>query len=139
ALLSEYTFTEKSSEARLDGSGAVKKLRTSVYEVYPSDAPGKMYRRLVARDGKPLDAKALADQDRKQEERAERRRLQRENESPADREKRLDKEEAEKKKEREIVNELFRMDELVMEARETIDGRSTIRVAFRPRAGYRPA
>ena len=138
-LLADYTFTERSSEARLDSSGGVKKLKTSVYEVYPSEAPGKMYRRLIARDGKPLPAKDLAVQDKEQEDRAERRRLRLENETPADKEKRLAKEEAEKRKEREIVDELFRMDELVMEGRETIDGRSTILVAFRPRTGYKPA
>jgi hypothetical protein len=138
-LLADYTFTERSSEARLDSSGGVKKLKTSVYEVYPSEAPGKMYRRLIARDGKPLPPKDLAAQDKEQEDRAERRRLRLENETPADKEKRLAKEEAEKKKEREIVEELFRMDELVMEGREAIDGRSTIRVSFRPRPGYKPA
>lgn len=138
-LLSEYTFTEQQTQRRLDGKGGVKKTKTELYEVYPSDAPGKMYRRLIARDGKPLDPKDLAAQDREQEERAERRRLRLENETPEDREKRLAKEEAEKKREREIVNELFLMDELAMEARQTIDGRSTIRISFKPRPGYRPA
>ena len=136
-LLAEYTFTETSSEARLDSSGGVKKVKTSVYQVYPSDAPGKMYRRLVFRDGKPLDPKELAEQDRKQEERAQRRRLERENETPAEREKRLAKIEAEKKREREIVDGIFVMDDLVMEGREPIDGRGTICVAFRPRPGYK--
>jgi hypothetical protein len=138
-LLADYTFTEQQIQKRLDSKGGVKKTKTEIYEVYPSEAPGKMYRRLIVRDGKPIDPKELAAQDKKQEDRAERRRLRLENETPADREKRLAKEEAEKKKEREIVDELFRMDELVMEGRETIDGRSTILVAFRPRPGYKPA
>lgn len=138
SLLSEYTFTEKHTEARLDGSGGVKKMKTAVYEVYPSDAPGRMYRRLIERDGKPIDPKELAEQDRKQEERAEKRRLELENETPAEREKRLAKEEASRQKERAIVDELFRMDELVIEGRETIDGRSALRISFRPRPDYTP-
>ena len=138
ALIADYTFTEKNTELRLDSRGGVKKTKTATYEVYPSEGPGKMYRRLVSRDGKPLDEKELAAQDRKQEERAERRRLRLQNETPADRDKRLAKDEAEKKKEREIVDELFRMDELVLEGREPIDGRSTILISFKPRPGYTP-
>ena len=139
ALLADYTFTEKHSEARLDSHGAIKKMKTAVYEVYPSEAPGKMYRKLIVRDGKPVDPKELAAQDKEQEDRAEKRRLRLENETPGDKEKRLAKEEGDKQKEREIVEELFKMDELVMEGRETIDGRGTIVVSFRPRPGYKPA
>ena len=137
-LLAEYTFTERHTEARLDGDGGVKKMKTALYEVYPSDAPGKMYRRLIARDGKPIDPKELAEQDKKQEERAERRRQQLENETEADREKRLAKEEANRQKERAIVDEIFRMDDLVIQGRETIDGRSALRISFRPRPDYKP-
>ena len=50
-LLDQYTFSETFTEKRLDGKGAVKKAKTEVYEVYPSLEPGKMYRRLIARDG----------------------------------------------------------------------------------------
>jgi hypothetical protein len=138
-LIADYTFTEKNTEMRLNSKGGVKKTKTATYEVYPSEGPGRMYRRLVARDGKPLDEKELAAQDREQEARAERRRLRLQNETQADRDKRLAKDEAEKKKEREIVNELFRMDDLVLEGREPIDGRSTILISFKPRPGYKPA
>jgi hypothetical protein len=138
-LIADYTFTEKNTELRLDSKGGVKKTKTATYEVYPSEGPGKMYRRLVARDGKPLDEKDVAAQDKEQEARAERRRLKLENETQADRDKRLAKREAEKKKEREIVDELFKMDELVLEGRESIDGRSTILISFKPRPGYKPA
>jgi len=138
-LIADYTFTEKNTEMRLDSRGGVKKTKTATYEVYPSEGPGKMYRRLVARDGKPLDQNELAKEDKEQAARAERRRLRLENETPADRAKRLAKDEAEKKKEREIVEELFRMDELVLEGRESIDGRSTILISFKPRPGYKPA
>jgi hypothetical protein len=138
-LMAEYTFTEKNTEMRLNSRGGVKKLKTATYEVYPSEGPGKMYRRLIARDGKPIDEKELAAQDKEQEARAERRRLRLQNETPADRDKRLAKGEAEKKREREIVDELFRMDELVLEGREDIDGRSTILISFKPRPAYKPA
>ncbi|MGH9398962.1 MAG: hypothetical protein ACRD00_01240 [Thermoanaerobaculia bacterium] len=137
ALLAEYTFTEKHTEMRLNSHGGVKKTKTAVYEVYPSDTPGKMYRRLVARDGKLLAPTELAAQDKQQEERAEKRRIRREKETPEEREKRLARQEEQKRREREIVDEVFNMDDLVMERRETIDGRSTIQIAFQPRPGYK--
>lgn len=138
-LIADYTFTEKNTEMRLDSRGGVKKTKTATYEVYPSEGAGKMYRRLIARDGKPLEEKELAAQDKEQEARAERRRLRLQNETPAERDKRLAKAEAAKKKERDIVDELFRMDELVLEGRESIDDRSTILISFKPRPGYKPA
>src|SRR5438309_5589313 len=70
-LVERYTFTERFTERRLDSRGAVKKVRTETYEVYPSAEPGKMYRRLIARDGKPLPDAELAEQDKKQKARAE--------------------------------------------------------------------
>src|SRR5215470_9293453 len=72
-LLEQYTFTEKYTERKLNGKGAVKETRSETYEVYPSLEPGKMYRRLIAREGVPLSEKELAEQDRKQEAKAEKR------------------------------------------------------------------
>ncbi len=137
-LLEKYTFTEKRIENRLDGKGAVKKTKTETFEVYPSAEPGKMYRRLVARDDVPLSPDELAEEDRKQEARTERSERRLAVEDAVEREKRLAKEEEERRQEKEAIDELFRMDNLVMEGRETIDGRSTIVIAFSPRPGYRP-
>ena len=67
ALLEQYTFTEKRTERRMDGKGDVKKIKSETYEVYPSAEPGKMYRRLVARDDVPVPKAELDAQDRKQE------------------------------------------------------------------------
>jgi hypothetical protein len=137
-LLAEYTFLEKHIENKLDGKGTVKASKTEVYEVYPSSKPGRIYRRLVMVDGKPVDPKDLAEADRKQEEKSERRRLARENETPEQRQRRLEKEQENLRKEREIVEELFRMDEIEVAGREILNGRSTILVTFRPRPGFRP-
>jgi hypothetical protein len=137
-LLEQYTFTEKRTERRLDGEGAVKKTKTEIFEVYPSAEPGDLYRRRIARDGVPIPAEELAEEDRKQAERAEKAERKLAAEDAAERARRLVKKEEDLRQEREVVDELFRMDDLVMEGREMIDGRPTIVIAFSPRPGYKP-
>jgi hypothetical protein len=134
-LLSEYTFLEKHVETKLDSKGDVKSTKLELFEVYPSSKPGRIYRRLVMLNGKPVDPKELAEADRKQDEKSEKRRLELENETAEQRQRRLDED---LRQEREIVEELFRMDDIAVAGRETLDGRSTILVTFRPRPGYRP-
>jgi hypothetical protein len=135
ALLEQYTFTETYTEKRLDGGGAIKKAKTETYEVYPSTEPRKLYRRLVARDGKPISEKELAERDRKQEEKIARREARRAAETEAARSAR----EAEnQRKEREVIDEVFRMDDIRITGRETIDGRPTIVVEYAPRPGFKP-
>ena len=138
ALLEQYTFTEKRIEKRLDGSGGVKKIKTETFEVYPSAEPGKMYRRLVARDDVPVPANELAAQDRKQEERTELAEKRRAAEDDAARTRRAAQEAQERREEQEVVDEVFRMDDIRVEGRETLNGRTTVIVSFGPRPGYKP-
>jgi hypothetical protein len=137
-LLSEYTFLEEHVQTKLDAKGAVKSTKRETYEVYPSSNPGRIYRRLVAVDGKPIDPKDLAEADRKQEERTERRRLARENETPEQQERRRQRHADNLRKEKAIVEELFEMDDIRVVGREMLNGRSTVVVTFRPRAGFKP-
>jgi hypothetical protein len=137
-LMAEYTFNEKHVQSKLDRKGGVKTRRTEIYEVYPSEQPGRIYRRLVQVDGKPVDPKDLAEADRKNDERAERRRLARENETPEDARRREQKEQENRRKEREVVEELFQMDDIQVAGREMLGGRSAILVTFRPRSGFKP-
>ncbi len=134
-LLDQYTFTEVFKESRLDSHGGVKKTTTEVYEVYPSTQPRKIYRRLVARDGAPLSEAELAEQDRKQEEKTERREQRIASQDDATRQAHEDEK---RRKERAVVDEIFRMDDIGVVGRETVDGRPTIIVSFTPRPGYRP-
>ncbi len=135
ALLEQYTFTETYTENRVDGRGGVKKSKTETYEVYPSTEPRKLYRRLVARDGKPLSANELAEQDKQQEERIAHREARRASQTEAQRAAR----EAEKqRKEREVIDEVFRMDEFRITGRELVDGRPTIVIEFEPKRDYKP-
>ncbi|HEY4230222.1 MAG TPA: hypothetical protein VGO79_08610, partial [Thermoanaerobaculia bacterium] len=77
----------------------------------------------------------LAEQDRKQEEKTELREQKIASQDEATRQAR----EAEKKrKERAVVDEIFRMDDIGVVGRETVDGRPAIIVSFTPRSGYKP-
>jgi hypothetical protein len=138
ALLEQYTFTEKRIEKRLDGSGGVKKIKTETFEVYPSAEPGKMYRRLVARDDVPVPASELAVQDKKQEERTELSERKRAAEDDAARARRAAQEEQERREEQEVVDEVFRMDDIRVEGRENLNGRPTVIISFAPKPGYKP-
>jgi len=137
-LLEQYTFTEKRTEKRLDASGAVKRVKSETYEVYPSAEPGQMYRRLVARDDVPIPAKELAAEDQKQQQRTELSEKKRAEEDDTARARRLQKEEEEEREERAVVDEVFRMDDIRVEGRETLNGRPTIVISFQPKPGYRP-
>ncbi|HEY7573662.1 MAG TPA: hypothetical protein VIB08_00700 [Thermoanaerobaculia bacterium] len=137
-LLSEYTFLEKHVQTKLDAKGGVKSTKTETYEVYPSSNPGRIYRRLVAIDGKPVDPKDLAESDRKQDEKTERKRLARENETPDQKERRSQRQADNLRKEKAIVEELFQMDDIRVVGREMLNGRSTVLVTFHPREGFKP-
>ena len=137
-LLADYTFTERHTETKLDAKGRPKSTRSEIYEVYPSTRPGRLYRRLVTVDGKPVDPKELAAEDRKHDEKMEKRRIALENETPDQKAERLRKEQEELQRERDVVEELFRMDEIRVAGRQMVDGRSTVLVTFRPRPGFKP-
>jgi hypothetical protein len=136
-LLAEYTFMEKHVENKVDSKGRVKSSKTELYEVYPSTKLGRLYRRLVAVDGKPVDAAELAKEDRKHDAKMEKRRLDLENETPEQKQKRLEKEAERESREREVVEELFRMDDIQIAGREVLDGRRAVLVTFRPRPGFK--
>ena len=123
-ILDQYTFTEVFKESRLDSSGGVKKSKTEVYEVYPSNLPGKTYRRLISRDGKALSEAELAEQDRKQEEKTDKRERRL---AAEDEQKRAARLEEEKRKEKAVVDEIFRMSEATSDRNETQPSRRTPR------------
>lgn len=128
-LLEEYTFTESRTERRFDAKGRVKEEKHEVYEVYPSARPRLTYRKLVARNGSPLPADELAEQDRDYEKKVARA-------TGAAAEAKREKRRVERaRREREIVDELFRVLDVAVQGREVLDGRSTVVVTFSPRPG----
>ncbi len=138
ALLSQYTYIEKSVEKTLDGSGNVKKIEEEVREIYPSVIPELSYERLILRNGKPVSAKELEKSDREHDKKVEdyERRLQRERKSA--REERLAKEAEARRKEEAILEELFQLYRIDMLRREMMEEQPAILFEFRPRPDFKP-
>jgi hypothetical protein len=131
-LIDQYTFTERQTQRRMDGKGSVKKVTSALYEVYPSPEPGHTYRKLIARDGKPLTTEELADEDRKQQKKEEK--FSAALTKPDDPDRAAAKAER-RLKEKETIEELFRVYDIAIVGREPVEGRSTIVLTFGPRAG----
>lgn len=137
-LLSQYTFLEKSTQLHLEKNGKIKKTEERLAEVYPSLEPGRSYRRLIAQDGKPVDAKELEKEDRKHDRKMQELFRKRENESARDKEKRLAREAEERRKEGLLIDELFQLYDIQMDAREIMEGHPVIRLSFRARPNAKP-
>lgn len=134
-LVDQYTFNEKRMERRYDAAGKVKEVTLELYEVYPSPNPGRTYRKLVERNGRPLPTKEIEEQERKQLAR-----MERDAADPAAAARRREKKQAEfRRREQQVVDELFQIYEITITGRETLEGRPAIVVAFRPRLEVRPS
>jgi hypothetical protein len=128
-LLDQYTFTERHVEKQLDDRGAVKKVLTETYEVYPSAEPGHTYRKLVERDGKPLAASELEKEDRKHDAKLANA------EASGEHEARMA---ALRKKEQTFLDEIFRLYDFRMVGREMLEGRPTIVLSYAAREDFKP-
>ncbi len=129
-VLKNYTYQQRNTQKRLDKNGRVKKIDTSLYEVFPEGNAGLSYHRLVEKDGKRVSESELKKQDREYEKRRaskEKKRLKRDPEAEAKAE----------REEKEAIEEAFRVFEIVMEGRETIRGRPAIRFSFKPKPGMK--
>jgi hypothetical protein len=130
-LLDQYTFTEKQTQRRMDGKGSLQKITTALFEVYPSPEPGHTYRKLIARDGRPLTAEELAAEDRKQQKKEAK--FSAALTKPDDPDRAAAKAER-RLKESQTIEELFRVYDITVVGREAVEGRSAIVLAFAPRA-----
>ncbi len=71
----QYAYTEESTNFAFDKAGKPVQNGAAVWEVIFVE--GLEYKKLISRDGKPLDAKELAKEDKKMQQTAEERRKQR--------------------------------------------------------------
>jgi len=123
-----YSYRERRTDIHTNPFGRLGTGGTSVFEVYPSPVRSLTYRRLVARDGVPVAARELAEQDRAYRERAAGAKGRTEEESERARQRR-------RRAIEDVINALdFRIDR-----RETHDGMSAIVMVFKPRMAATPA
>jgi hypothetical protein len=133
-----YTYVERRRDVKISTFGKVMVGPLRTFEVYPSNQPGRTYKRLIAIDGKPLPAGELAQRDevhrRNVLAEVERART----ETPAARKARLAKE-AEERRERELIaNDAFAIFQATVVGRETIDGQAVVVLYIAPRKNVTP-
>jgi hypothetical protein len=137
-LQQAYTYLERRRDVKITGLGKVTVGPLRTFEVYPSNQPGRTYKRLVAVDGKPLPPAELArrDEEHRRNVLAE---VEREKtESPAARKARQAKEAQERRERDAIVDDAFAIFEATAIGREPIDGQATVVLWLTPRRNATP-
>jgi hypothetical protein len=138
SLQSSYSYVETRHERKLDGSGRVTSESVKVIENYPGLPGEPRWERLISEDGKPVPAKDLDKQDRERREKAEEyaRRLA----SQPDKERARQTRDGNKARREmaETVDDIFRVYDIRMMGRESIDAHDTIRFTLTPRPNANP-
>jgi hypothetical protein len=133
---SGYMFIERRSEQKLDGSGQPKEESLKVYEVYPGLPGQDRYRRLIEENGKPVPQDKLARQDRERQKEVES--YARKLSTSAERQRDTQQREKERRQYSAAVDDLFRIYDIHMVRRESIEGRDTIFATLVPKNGVKP-
>jgi hypothetical protein len=129
-LLSDYTYTEREVDQKVDGQGKVKSTESKTYDVMEID--GEQVQRVVQKDDKPLDAKEAAKEDEKVQKIIDKRK----NESDEERQKRLEKEEKDREENRKFVRDVADAYTFTLVGTEQIGGRDAWVIAGEPRPGF---
>jgi hypothetical protein len=133
---SGYMFLERRVEQKVDASGKLKDEAVKVFEVFPGLPGESRYRRLIEENGKPLSADKLEKQDREHQKDVEAYVRSLTDVSKSQKAKR--ELEAERRKYAAAVDDLFRIYDIRMVRRETVEGHDTIFATLTPKAGARP-
>jgi hypothetical protein len=133
---SGYTFLERRIEQRLDASGRSTSEAVKVFEVYPGLPGEDRYRRLIEEGGRPVAPDKLAQQDRSRlkEVEAYAQKLS----SAPEREKAARDREKERRRYATAIDDIFRIYDIHMVGRDSIDGHDTIVATLAPRADAKP-
>ncbi len=137
-LLSQYTFTERVSLRTLGKDGTTRKTEERIYEVYPSVEEELTYRKLISRDGKPVSAKELEEQEREQDKKLEKYRRRLEHHGPEGEASIDAKDDRARREEEKVLDEILDIYDVAMLGRTMEGQHSAIILSFQPRRTYRP-
>jgi hypothetical protein len=132
AAARNYTFLQRQETRKLDGAGRVKDTESLTYDVTLQE--GSPYRRLVARDDKPLSEK---DQ-REEQEKLRRSNEIRSHETPEQREQRIADWHRKQEDQRKPLKELPDAFDFRLLPNEAIDGAECWVIEASPKPGYKP-
>ena len=135
-----YAFKERRTDVHTNPFGRIGTGGTRLFDVYPSPDPELTYRRLIERDGAPVDVRDLADQDRDYEERVADVRQQSASRRDEERRRRdEDAEDAEDASRRKtMIEDVVDALQFTFEGPAVHDGVPALVVSFSPRPGARP-
>ncbi|MEO5822837.1 MAG: hypothetical protein ABIT71_20210, partial [Vicinamibacteraceae bacterium] len=137
-LQQAYTYLERRRDVKVTGLGRITVGPLRTFEVYPSNQPGRTYKRLIAVDGTPLPPADLArrDDEHRRNLLAE---VEREKaEAPAVRNARLAKEAQERRERDAIANDAFAIFEATAIGRDVVDGQPALILWVAPRKNASP-
>jgi len=127
-----YTYLERQERRELDGRGGVKKVESETHDVTLLE--GSPYRRLVARNDAPLQAK----EQRKEMEKLQKSIAERQKETPERRAARIADWERKQAKQREPVTELPEAFRFTLAGEEKVNGAVAYVLDAVPKQGYKP-
>jgi hypothetical protein len=133
---SGYMFLERRTEQKVDGAGRVTSESVKVFEVYPGLPGEERYRRLIEENGQGLVPEKLARQDRERREDVES--YAKAQASEPRRQKAAREHEKSRRRFTAAIDDLFRIYDIRMVRRESIDGHATILATLDPKDGARP-
>jgi hypothetical protein len=135
--VSDYTYTEKLTERKINDKGEVTQETLKIYEVYP--VPGREdVRKLISENGVPLSAEKAAKEDKRVAEELEKAERERARDAEKRERARLKGKQEKSDDDDPGIGDFLRSAELVSPRHERLRDRDTIVFDFRPRAGYKP-
>jgi hypothetical protein len=128
----DYTFLEREDERKRDSTGAMRSTGAKTYETV--FLYGRPFRRLIARDGKPLSAGDA----RKEAERFDHEVEKRRNESEKERQKAVAEADKRRKEGRRFLSEVADVYQFRLLGDEQVSGHDCWVIAAEPKPGYKP-
>jgi hypothetical protein len=133
---SGYMFIERRSEQKVDGSGRRTSESSKVFEVYPGLPGENRYRRLIEENGRRVVPDKLAQQDRDRRQDVDS--YVKAQSSESQRQKAAREHEKAQRRYTAAIDDLFRIYDIHMLRRESIDGHDTILATLSPKEEVRP-
>ncbi len=133
---SGYTFLERRTEQKLDASGRSKDQSVKVFEVYPGLPGEERYRRLIEENGRPVPPGDLAKRDRSRQKEVEN--YARKLSIASERTKATREQDKARREYSAAVDDIFRIYDIRMLGRESLDGHDTIVATLTPIPGAKP-
>jgi hypothetical protein len=133
---SGYMFIERRIEQKLDSSGRTTSETTKVFEVYPGLPGEERYRRLIEENGRVVVPEKLAQRDRERQKDVES--YTKAQASESQRQKAARENEKARRRYLAAIDDIFRIYDIRMVRRESIDGHDTILATLNPKDGVKP-